>query len=1222
MPRRELIPARHRRTSIAMRRPRQSVFEPLESRVLLAGAVGPSSGVLFQPPADYRALGSAIVKLSDVNGDGIPDLIARAGTNLSVLLGRGDGRFGPAIETTLDSRAGGITVGDFNHDGKADVVYPVVPIDQSQTPPLTGVLLGNGDGTFRAAPQLPIFVLSDEGATGDFNLDGNLDLVASSSATTLALALGKGDGTFNLTSVPSAGIASAIVVADFNGDGKPDIALAHDGPGGSGDNDVTVLLGNGDGTFSAPQKYLLPSGGAQGNILLASADLNGDGKPDLVAVDWHRNSVSVLLTNGNGTFAAPLTSQAEINPSPQTEITSILLTDLNADGKPDLVMNDESDNTVKVRLGRGDGTFQPEFSIPIGHQPYSVAAMDLNGDGRPDLVVASPNDNVISVLLSTSLIGTGGLGLQVSEGQPLVNVPLGSFESTAGPLRAGDYTAMIDWGDGSTTAGAIRADNQGRLFVSGTHTYGDAGVFSARPMLLDGHGVAASAIDTVGVADAPLTATAETASGTISTALTAIVAHFSDASPDSSASEFAATIDWGDGHTSVGTIQRTSGGDYSVLGTNTYTGTGSYTAVVTINDTGGSSTAAARSAVTVLGYQSGGGTISGNVYDDLNGDAIREVGEPPLIGWSVYLDKNNNGVADPGEPIAISSATGAYTLADVPAGTWSLRLLPPPGWRQTQPSGGAAQSVTFHTGQILNGVDFGAIHVPAAVTAANFAYDHQPVALNFTFNQPVFGWNSAGAVVINDLSTGQTVTPTSMVWDAGKYTLRVTLPASLADGNYDAILAQSAFTDGLGDHLNADPDGTGGDDYVFNFFSLAADLNHDGSVDFQDLRTLAAHYGKAGSFEDGDINGDGKVDFQDLVLLAKAFGHQLNQIATAYQFIDLTPAGFDMNGGAGIWAGQQAGGGKGAVMGGHYHALLFQGSAANVTDLNPAGYVMSTASGVFGNQQIGYGSKTTDWGAAHALLWTGSAVTFVDLNPSGAASSEANGIFGNQQVGTEYLLQPIPRYHAVLWYGTAGSAVDLNPTGYNTTFVDATSGDHQIGTGYTATGQGGHALLWSATAASVIDLNPAGYAQSDGRGVWGDQQVGDAYVAGLNNIFHAILWHGTAASAVDLNPTWAAVSGAAGTNGRQQVGYANLASGASHAVRWTGTAASTLDLQTFLPAALTSSVATAINADGDILGFASDGTRTHLVEWVPISAPVNTARATESARVVVHRRPL
>jgi hypothetical protein len=172
------------------------------------------------------------------------------------------------------------------------------------------------------------------------------------------------------------------VVGDFDGDGKPDLAVSVGPIDFQTPGSLAILLGNGDGTFQTPSNIVLP--GPFFTTALAVADLNGDGKLDLVSTVFggSRSFITILLGNGDGTFQAPI--QINSNTAPP----SISIVDLDGDGKPDLLLADCCGLAeASYMLGKGDGTFQPEVQFPSGPNPQAIAVADFNGDGKPDLAI-------------------------------------------------------------------------------------------------------------------------------------------------------------------------------------------------------------------------------------------------------------------------------------------------------------------------------------------------------------------------------------------------------------------------------------------------------------------------------------------------------------------------------------------------------------------------------------------------------------------------------------------------------------------------------------------------------------------------------------------------------------------------------------------------------------------------------------------------------------------
>jgi hypothetical protein len=331
--------------------------------------------------------------VADLNEDGIPDLaIADGSGGIEILLGKGDGTFTTvAAVSPVGSDPIAIAAADFNSDGKPDLA---VLNNYSNT---VTILLGNGDGTFTATASSPATPQSPSGmAVGDFNGDGiaDLALVAGNAfnAGAVTILLGNGDGTFTATSqsTPAGDTPDGIVAGDFNGDGKTDLAVTD-----QQDTTLTILLGNGDGTFTAAAS---PQVTSYANAI-AAADFDGDGKTDLAVTCTNGGSVIVLLGNGDGTFTAAPAFPVPMGVSP----VAVVVADFNGDGIPDVAILDNSYTTggVKIFLGKGDGAFLQSPTQPAAmSSPAVLAEGDFNGDGRPDVSVAN---NFVSVSLSLFL---------------------------------------------------------------------------------------------------------------------------------------------------------------------------------------------------------------------------------------------------------------------------------------------------------------------------------------------------------------------------------------------------------------------------------------------------------------------------------------------------------------------------------------------------------------------------------------------------------------------------------------------------------------------------------------------------------------------------------------------------------------------------------------------------------------------------------------------------
>ena len=424
------------------------INSPCEVYVLL----GNGDGTFQAPLVAFSQINLAVLlAAADVNGDGKLDLIfSDDPTVAQIYLGNGDGTFSNTNDYVLAATSGPvgqvgngrIAIADFNRDGKLDVVLD------------NAVLVGNGDGTFQANPlgvipgpatasYLPaavsgdfdkngtidvagfsgtsLLILSNDGTgklslahtytlpqpaygivTADFNGDANLDLVVTgidpiSQEWGYSILLGNGDGSFQAPvfhpQIVSAGDGLPILVADFNNDQKPDLAVAV-----SSQSSIAILLGNGDGTFGPPV-YTYDAGGSG----WLTADFNGDGNVDIVVstITTGNNATAILFGNGDGTFE-PMVFPASLN-----NFTPNFTADLNHDGKPDLLGGSQ------VALGNGDGTFTllPALSDFV----YGIA--DFNGDGKPDLYVSVPGPTG----------KTAATGVQLGNGDgtfgPVVNVP-------------------------------------------------------------------------------------------------------------------------------------------------------------------------------------------------------------------------------------------------------------------------------------------------------------------------------------------------------------------------------------------------------------------------------------------------------------------------------------------------------------------------------------------------------------------------------------------------------------------------------------------------------------------------------------------------------------------------------------------------------------------------------------------------------------------------------
>jgi hypothetical protein len=341
---------------------------------------------------------SLAVTVADFNEDGKPDLAVAGNVRMYVFSGNGDGTFStapgspdsvpsPPYDDFGSPYVGAIAVGDFNHSGHLGVAAGLFQNEAA------AILFGNGNGTFSHSSTLantsgqPTMALT----AADFNADGNLDLVALNdiNGASPTVLLGYSHGAFNAVAqnFEITGLSSA--AGDFNGDGKLDLVMNGENVllGSSGEN---ILLGNGDGRFT--QGSTVNGGG-----FVTVADFNRDGKLDLAVCNGSANTVSIFLGDGSGNFAAASGSPIAVGSDPD----AIAVGDFNNDGKLDLAVANSGDGTVTLLLGNGDGTFTPASSSPyaVGQYPTSIAAADFNGDGKLDLAVVNLTDGTVSILL-------------------------------------------------------------------------------------------------------------------------------------------------------------------------------------------------------------------------------------------------------------------------------------------------------------------------------------------------------------------------------------------------------------------------------------------------------------------------------------------------------------------------------------------------------------------------------------------------------------------------------------------------------------------------------------------------------------------------------------------------------------------------------------------------------------------------------------------------------
>lgn len=345
------------------------------------------------------------VAIADFNGDGKPDLaITGSGDKrLLVYLNNGKGGFLAPVVTLVTTDAlglGPLVAGDINNDGKQDVV--IGPISGNQ---IDVTLLGKGDGTFTQGANVKGSYGILAGTLIDVNKDGNLDLIAGGNGSAdVYLGDGKGGFTeqfinlgsgFNVTPV-----YLDIVTGDFNRDDKLDFFFSTYNPG-----ELRFFAGGGDGTFKPPvdttSKYLTPPDS------LATADFNRDGILDLLVSS--PNIVSLLRGNGDGSLRTGTADFQTIYIPDSTKFKNgdyaprVATADLDGDGTPDILAADPYNNLLSMLLNDGKGSFlqnTPDVTAQLSGKPTEVLTADLNGDGLPDVIVTDTTNQNVSYFLS------------------------------------------------------------------------------------------------------------------------------------------------------------------------------------------------------------------------------------------------------------------------------------------------------------------------------------------------------------------------------------------------------------------------------------------------------------------------------------------------------------------------------------------------------------------------------------------------------------------------------------------------------------------------------------------------------------------------------------------------------------------------------------------------------------------------------------------------------
>ena len=387
--------------------------------VLLVAVPSARAEVYFEGPTNTTVgANPGSIAVGDLNGDSRPDLaVGNANSDdVSVLLGTPDGRFGAAKQFAAGRLPSSVAIGDFNGDARSDLVLSDFGTHD------VSLLLGTGGGQFGvrssfAGGGYPDDVAYVTGvATGNFNADASLDLAVTNQGTAkVSVLLGSGDG--KLTPRSNLDVGSrpqAVAVGDFNGDTRSDLAVAN-----YNSHDVSILLGAADGSFSPAANFPVGSyPSAAFPTSLVVGNFNGDTRPDLAVANAGSGNVSILTGGPGGSFGIARTYAVGRLPS------SVATADFDGDSRLDLAVTNAGADTVSILLGRPDGGFDPARDFAAGSRPRAVATGDFNRDSRPDLAIADLGSNSVAVMLGTASPPRSGVGVQPSVPLPGASQPI------------------------------------------------------------------------------------------------------------------------------------------------------------------------------------------------------------------------------------------------------------------------------------------------------------------------------------------------------------------------------------------------------------------------------------------------------------------------------------------------------------------------------------------------------------------------------------------------------------------------------------------------------------------------------------------------------------------------------------------------------------------------------------------------------------------------------
>lgn len=423
----------------------------------------PVTGVIRVTNAHHANIipGTYTVKVKAFGGGGTTT------TTFSMTVTNGIGCLGipgimsPAVpEVGVNDSPRSIAIGDFNNDGIQDVAAA------NYISSNVSIRLGDGSGGFTssAVPEVAVGAFPRSVAVADFNNDGKQDIATTGFALGyVSIRLGDGSGGFTSPAVPEVQVDKgpySIAIADFNGDGLADFATAD-----SASVSVSIRLGDGNGGF-APAA--MPSVGVDGSPRsIAIADFNNDGKQDFATANSVSSNVSIRLGDGTGGFLSPLQGEVELgfgnNPR------SVAIGDFNGDGKQDFAAANFNSNSVSIGLGNGSGGFAPPAAplVTVGNAPQAVAIGDFNNDGYQDFATAGSAASTVSLRFGN---GSGGF---TSPSYSEVNVGTTPLAVAIGDLNGDGIQDFVTANDGSDNV-SIRLAACAPFTLEGTVRYGNA----------------------------------------------------------------------------------------------------------------------------------------------------------------------------------------------------------------------------------------------------------------------------------------------------------------------------------------------------------------------------------------------------------------------------------------------------------------------------------------------------------------------------------------------------------------------------------------------------------------------------------------------------------------------------------------------------------------------------------------------------------------------------